>query len=272
MQAINHHDIHQALQQTDPDSKINHIRQLYRRAQRHGIQPRPLSCDPRQAGRPDCPPLLAPQKLNKRGFHTQEGYAAMLHAVCHIEFNAINLALDAACRFHTLPTAFTLDWLKVAVEEARHFTLMRQRLRAHGFDYGDFPAHNGLWQMADQTAYDPLLRMALVPRVLEARGLDVTPAIREKVRQKGDRHTASVLDIIYRDEIGHVRIGNHWYDYLCRQRGLEPIALFRTLLQRHDLFIFRGGINYNARQQAGFSHFELALLEQFEHDRQQAFR
>ena len=162
------------------------------------------------------------------------------HAIAHIEFNAINLALDAAYRFRSLPREFTGDWLGVAKEECDHFLLMRERLREHGFDYGDFPAHAHLWDMARQTAYDPLLRMALVPRVLEARGLDVTPAIRAKVAQRGDTATCEVLDIIYRDEVGHVRIGNRWYHHLCQERQLEPMALFRRLLQQHDMFVFRG--------------------------------
>lgn len=141
---------------------------------------------------------------------------------------------------------------------------MLARLQAHGYAYGDFEAHNHLWDMAYKTAYDPLLRMALVPRVLEARGLDVTPAIRAKVEQKGDLETCAVLDIIYHDEVGHVQIGNRWYQYLCAERGLEPISLFRTLISRYDLFIFRGYVNIEARERAGFSRFELDMLEDFE--------
>ena len=141
---------------------------------------------------------------------------------------------------------------------------MRERLRAFSFDYGDFEAHNHLWDMAYKTAYDPLLRMALVPRVLEARGLDVTPGIRAKVEQRGDSETCGVLDIIYRDEVGHVAIGNHWYQHLCRERGLEPVALFRSLIARYDMFIFRGYVNIEAREKAGFSRFELDMLEDFE--------
>ena len=118
--------------------------------------------------------------------------------------------------------------------------------------------------MAYKTAYDPLLRMALVPRVLEARGLDVTPAIRAKVAQRGDAETCAVLDIIYHDEVGHVRFGNHWYQHLCRERNLDPQELFRRLLRRYDMFIFRGHVNLEAREQAGFSAFELAMLEHFE--------
>ena len=216
------------------------------------------------AGRPEKPILVAVNQVEKRKLTTPEGYAAMLHAICHIEFNAINLALDAAYRFRTLPEQFTADWLRVAKEEAEHFTLMRARLLAHHFDYGDFSAHGHLWDMAYKTAFDSLLRMALVPRVLEARGLDVTPAIRAKVEQRGDLATCEVLDIIYRDEVGHVQIGNHWYRYLCEQRGLEPMALFRELLRRYDMFIFRGYVNLEARERAGFSSFEMQMLENFE--------
>jgi len=208
--------------------------------------------------------LVAPSQLTPRKMNTTEGYAAMLHAIAHIEFNAINLALDAAYRFRTLPFQFVRDWVRVAKEEVYHFRLMRERLRTFGFDYGDFEAHNHLWDMAYKTAYDPLLRMALVPRVLEARGLDVTPGIRAKVEQRGDSETCGVLDIIYRDEVGHVAIGNHWYQHLCRERGLEPVALFRSLIARYDMFIFRGYVNIEAREKAGFSRFELDMLEDFE--------
>lgn len=224
--------------------------------------------DFRFAGHPARPKLVPPSKVKSRKFSTEEGYAALLHAVCHIEFNAINLALDAAYRFRLMPEEFTRDWVRIAAEEAYHFQLMRQRLQAFGHDYGDFAAHNHLWDMAYKTAFDPLLRMALVPRVLEARGLDVTPGMRSKIAQKGDEHTCAVLDIIYREEVGHVQVGNYWYQYLCAQRVLEPQALFRRLLSRYDLFIFRGYVNIEAREQAGFSRFELEMLENFEQSRQ----
>ncbi|ASK28421.1 hypothetical protein BG910_02885 [Neisseria chenwenguii] len=220
--------------------------------------------DFRYAGRPARPRLVAPSEVTQRKMNTNEGYAAMLHAICHIEFNAVNLALDAAYRFRRLPPQFARDWIRVAEEEVYHFRLMRDRLRSFGYDYGDFEAHAHLWDMAYKTAYDPLLRMALVPRVLEARGLDVTPAIRAKVAQRGDLETCAVLDIIYRDEVGHVKIGNHWYQHLCRERGLEPVVLFRSLMARYDLFVFRGHVNIEARERAGFSRFELEMLEDFE--------
>lgn len=224
--------------------------------------------DFRLAGHPTKPELVPPSRVTNRKLTTIEGYAALLHAVCHIEFNAINLALDAAYRFRLLSEEFTRDWVRIAAEEAKHFQLMRQRLQATGYDYGDLSAHNHLWDMAYKTAFDPLLRMALVPRVLEARGLDVTPGIRKKIAQKGDDETCAVLDIIYREEVGHVRAGNYWYQYLCKQRGLEPLTLFRRLLSRYDLFIFRGYVNLEAREQAGFSSFELEMLENFEQNRQ----
>lgn len=268
MQAVSYADIEAALLSSEPEDKAARAMALYDRARAAGVEASvPLPHDLRRAGCPPRPELVPPEAVNTRKMTTPEGYAALLHSVCHIEFNAINLALDAAWRFRSLPPAFTLDWLQVASEEALHFRLMRQRLQAYGFDYGSFPAHGHLWEMADKTAYDPLLRMALVPRVLEARGLDVTPAIRTKIEQKGDAETCAVLDIIYRDEVGHVAVGNRWYAYLCAQRGLEPVALFRRLLQRYDLFIFRGHVNLEARQQAGFSEFELAMLESFERDR-----
>lgn len=223
-----------------------------------------------RAGQPTRPQLVDPKQVKPRKMSTPEGYAALLHAVAHIEFNAINLALDAAYRFRNISQQFTLDWLRIAAEEAKHFQLMRGRLQAHGFDYGDFEAHNHLWDMAYKTAYDPLLRMALVPRVLEARGLDVTPAMREKIAQKGDTATCDVLDIIYRDEVGHVKVGNDWYHYLCQQRGLDALGLFQQLIKRYDLFLFRGHLNIEARERAGFSEFELALLQDFQAAQQSA--
>lgn len=255
-----------ALSQTCPAEKCRLTETAFKGWQsgRYGALPDAAPLDFRRAGHPAKPVLVPPSAVAERKMTTPQGYAAMLHAICHIEFNAVNLALDAAYRFRTLPAAFTADWLTVAKEEAHHFSLMRARLQAHGYDYGDFEAHGHLWDMAYKTAFDPLLRMALVPRVLEARGLDVTPAIRAKVAQKGDEETCAVLDIIYRDEVGHVKTGNDWYMRLCEKRGLEPVSLFRRLLSRYDLFIFRGYVNTEARERAGFSRFELSMLENFE--------
>ena len=258
--------LERALLATCPDEKCALVQQLAMQlasaSEMERLAHAPL--DFRHAGRPAYPQLVPPSAVAQRKMHTTEGYAAMLHAICHIEFNAINLALDAAYRFRLLPDYFIRDWVRVAYEEAQHFALMRDRLRAYAYDYGSFEAHNHLWDMAYKTAFDPLLRMALVPRVLEARGLDVTPNIRAKVAQRGDDATCEVLDVIYRDEVEHVQIGNKWYQYLCQQRGLEPMALFRRLLSRYDMFIFRGYVNIEARERAGFSRFELDMLHDFE--------
>ena len=255
-----------ALLATDPTTKCDLTQQLQQAAlagELHWDFNTPV-LDFARAGQPDKPVLVDPKQVKPRKMATPEGYAALLHAVAHIEFNAINLALDAAYRFRHIAPEFQLDWLRVAAEEAQHFCLMRERLQAHGFDYGDFEAHNHLWDMAYKTAYDPLLRMALVPRVLEARGLDVTPAMRAKIEQKGDAATCAVLDIIYRDEVGHVKVGNDWYHCLCQQRGLDALSVFKQLIQRYDLFLFRGHLNIEARERAGFSAFELSLLQDFQ--------
>ena len=214
-----------------------------------------------EPGRPDKPVLVAPGDVPKRRLNTHEGLAALVHAVTHIEFNAINLAWDAVYRFRNLPRQFYADWIKVATEEAHHFRLLRQRLSALGSDYGDFPAHNGLWDMAVRTAFDPLVRMALVPRVLEARGLDVTPGMIARLRQAGDEETVAILEIILRDEIGHVAIGSHWFQYLCQQRGLDAAQTFHELLERYFPGQICGPFHYEARRQAGFSTVELEALE-----------
>ena len=255
-----------ALLATDPSTKCALTQSLQQAALADELQwDMDAPClDFARAGQPDKPLLVDPKQVKPRKMATSEGYAALLHAVAHIEFNAINLALDAAYRFRGIAPEFQLDWLRVAAEEAQHFCLMRERLQAHAFAYGDFEAHNHLWDMAYKTAYDPLLRMALVPRVLEARGLDVTPAMRAKIEQKGDTETCAVLDIIYRDEVGHVKVGNDWYHCLCQQRGLDALSVFKQLIQRYDLFLFRGHLNIEARERAGFSAFELSLLQDFQ--------
>ena len=223
-----------------------------------GNKPEPVE----EPGRPMKPVLVAPVDVPKRRLNTKEGLAALIHAITHIEFNAINLAWDAVYRFRDLPQAFYHDWITVAVEEAYHFQLLRERLHELGYDYGDFPAHNSLWDMAARTAFDPLVRMALVPRVLEARGLDVTPGIIARLRQAGDEKTVAVLEIILRDEIGHVAIGSHWFKYLCQRRGLDSEQTFHTLAGQYFSGQLSGPFHYESRQQAGFSTAELKALEQ----------
>jgi uncharacterized ferritin-like protein (DUF455 family) len=211
-------------------------------------------------GQPDQPALIPPQQVPRRRVETLAGRAALIHALAHIEFNAINLALDAAHRFAGMPPAYYADWLRVADEEALHFDLLNAHLATLGHTYGDFPAHNGLWEMALRTAHDPLVRMALVPRVLEARGLDATPLIVGKLKAAQDLRMVEILGVIERDEIGHVAIGSHWFEHLCGARGLEPVATFRRLLVEYDAPPLKPPFNLEARRQAGFSQPELDWL------------
>ncbi|EKZ96783.1 ferritin-like domain-containing protein [Cupriavidus metallidurans] len=213
-------------------------------------------------GRPARPELVPPQQVDRRrSLHTLAGRAVMIHALCHIEFNAINLALDAVWRFAGMPEAYYRDWLRVADEEALHFTLLADHLATLGATYGDYPAHNSLWEMTDRTSGDVLARMALVPRTLEARGLDASPPVRAKLAEVGDTAAAEIIDIILRDEVGHVAIGNHWYRWLCAQRGLDPISTYARLAEQYRAPKLRGPFNLDARRAAGFDEDELAWLE-----------
>jgi uncharacterized ferritin-like protein (DUF455 family) len=212
-------------------------------------------------GRPARPPLVPPSQLHQRKLASEQGRAALLHALAHIEFNAINLAWDAVYRFRDMPQDYYTDWLGVAADEARHFALLRERLRDLGYDYGDFPAHDGLWDMAVRTSHDILVRMALVPRVLEARGLDVTPSMISRLQQLGDMESARILDTILQDEIGHVAAGSRWFNHLCRERGLEPLETFRQLLDEFLPGRVRSPLNVEARTRAGFNDTELELLK-----------
>ena len=212
-------------------------------------------------GRPARPVLVSARDLPRRSMAGKEGRAALIHSLCHIEFNAINLGWDAVYRFEQMPRDFFTDWIKVAAEEAYHFTLLRDHLRDLGYDYGDFTAHNGLWEMAVKTDFDPLVRMALVPRVLEARGLDVTPGIMAKLSAAGDQAAVDILKIIQRDEIGHVEIGSRWFHLLCRERDLEPTETFAGLISQYMTGKLKGPFDKVARRQAGFSEAELNYLD-----------
>jgi uncharacterized ferritin-like protein (DUF455 family) len=213
-------------------------------------------------GRPSRLELVAPRDLPRRRLTSPSGRAALIHAVAHIEFNAINLAWDAVQRFRDLPTEFYADWIQVAAEEAHHFGLMQERLADLGHDYGNLPAHDGLWEMAQRTAQDPLARMALVPRVLEARGLDVTPGMIERLLAVGDQETAARLGIILRDEVGHVAAGSRWFRHLCATRGLDPRPTFFALLDAYLTGEVRGPLNLPDRRRGGFDEEELLLLSQ----------
>lgn len=212
-------------------------------------------------GRPARPQLVSPRDVPRRRLGTAEGRAALIHAVVHIEFNAINLALDHVYRFREFPLEFALGWIAVAAEEAHHFTLLRDHLRGLGYDYGDFTAHEGLWQMTFKTAHDPLARMALVPRTLEARGLDVTPGIQAKLEAAGDHAAARLLDVILADEVGHVALGDRWFRWLCQARGLVAEAEFLRLLVAYDAPRMVTPLNRAARRLAGFGEEELDALE-----------
>jgi uncharacterized ferritin-like protein (DUF455 family) len=212
-------------------------------------------------GRPPRPRLVAPGTLPMRSAFTREGRAALLHAVAHIEFNAINLALDAVWRFAGMPAAYYRDWLRVAAEEAHHFTLLAEHLATLGCRYGDFDAHDGLWAMVERTAGDVTARMALVPRTLEARGLDATPPMRAKLARAGDARAAEILDVILRDEVGHVAIGNRWYRWLCARDGLDPLAHYALLAATHKAPRPRPPFNVEARLAAGFDAAEIAALD-----------
>ena len=215
-------------------------------------------------GRPERPRLVHPRELPRRGFGTPAGRAAFVHAIAHIEFNAIDLAWDAVYRFRGLPDAFYADWVGVARDEARHFALLRERLQQLGHDYGDFDAHNGLWEMAEKTAHDGLARMALVPRVLEARGLDVTPGMIVKLRSLGDEATVAILEVILREEVAHVAAGSRWFRWYCERAGVDPAPRFRELLAEYARAVLYGPFNFDARSAAGFDEDELEALRQFD--------
>jgi uncharacterized ferritin-like protein (DUF455 family) len=223
----------------------------------------PAAClvDPgRLPGRMESPRLVDPRELPRRSMADARGRAASIHALAHIECNAINLSLDACWRFAGMPEQYYRDWLKVAAEEAYHFTLLSDHLKTLGFAYGDFPAHNGLWDMVEKTKGDVLARMALVPRTLEARGLDASPPMRAKLAQAGDQAAAEIVDIILRDEIGHVAIRNHWYRWLCEQRQFDHRSTYASLAIQYGAPTLHGPFNFEARRAAGFDEEELLAL------------
>lgn len=255
--------LYRALMEKDPARKIQETYAIYY-GLRDGLyyrEPTEILSVP-DAGRPAAPALVAPKEVPRRRLGTREGICAMLHAIAHIEFNAINLSLDAAYRFQQMPEAYYRDWIRVAKEEAYHFSLIAGRLEQLGSHYGAFTAHGGLWQACVDTEYDVMVRMALVPRVMEARGLDVTPLIQEKLRHHGETHTARLLDIIYRDEQGHVAIGSHWFKHCCAERNLPYRETFAELLSGYLKATIKGPFNVEARLQAGFDDLEIAMLEE----------
>jgi uncharacterized ferritin-like protein (DUF455 family) len=213
-------------------------------------------------GRPERPRLVPAVEVPQRSPFTPEGRAALLHAIAHIEHEAIGLALDAVWRFPGLPEKFYVDWMRVAAEEAKHYLMLAAHLATLGHAYGDFLAHDGLWTMTWKTREDFVARMALVPRTLEARGLDATPLIQDKLRRAGDLAAVGILDVILHEEVGHVAIGNHWYHWACAREGLDPVPHYRTLVRQYAAPRLRPPFNRPARLAAGFSEIELAWLEE----------
>ncbi len=250
-----------ALQLTDPDAKVRAVHSLDPSSPTVAVDadthwPEPAAVP----GRPQRPALIHPSQVPQRSPYTAAGLGALMHAVCHIEFNAINLALDAIWRFSGMPLAYYQDWWRVAHEEATHFVMVRDHLRSLGFDYGHFDAHDGLWAMCIETAADVTARMALVPRTLEARGLDATPLIQAKLRKVNTaqaQQAVAVLDVILRDEIGHVAVGNHWFHWLCQRQGLDPVEHDQSLQERHRAPRLKPPFNVQARRLAGFTEAEM---------------
>ena len=248
----------------NPHTQVQAVHALWRERERLTVETTAVMQAPgvQLPGRPAKPELKPPQHVPSRSVYTPQGLAGLVHSICHIEYNAIHLALDAIWRFADMSRDYYADWLRVASEEALHFSMLKAHLKTLGFAYGDFSAHNSLWELAEKTQGDLLARMALVPRTLEARGLDATPAVRAKLAQAGDTAAAEILDVILRDEVGHVAIGNRWFGYLCAQRELEPITIYAELALHYKAPVLRGPFNLDARRAAGFSEAELAAMMQ----------
>lgn len=246
-----------AIAAVDLDRKVALTRETYRLWNERILSLRsPLDPPaPLRPGRPEKPELISPGRMKKRSLHTSAGRIALLHAICHIELNAVDLALDIVARFadQPVPRSFFDGWLQVAFEEAKHFCMVRDRLRELGADYGDLPAHDGLWEAAHHTRNDLTARLAVVPLILEARGLDVTPSMRDKLRELGDEASAAIFDVIYNDEKGHVAVGAKWFRFLCARERKDPAAAFQALVRAN----FRGGLkapfNDLARAEAGLT-------------------
>lgn len=246
----------------DPDEKAALSREMAARwragdlREARDLREECLHMPPDRPARPAEPELLPPAKMPRRRGGALRNRIALLHAVAHIEFNAIDLAWDMVARFarfdgEPMPRAFLDDWVGVADDEARHFSMIRERLLALGADYGDLPAHDGLWQAAEATRHDALARLAVVPMVLEARGLDVTPAMIERLQGMGDAESAAALKVIYAEEISHVAAGERWFRYLCKRRGKDLQSHFHALVRENFAGLLKPPFNHDARLAAG---------------------
>lgn len=245
------------LNEGDPWQKAQKAREFRRGVLRGDA----VSCSAalERPARPNLPKLVSPRELRRRRLGSQEGRATLLHAIAHIELNAIDLAADMIARFADTPDVadrrndFINDWSSVCDDEARHFGLISDRLNELGFSYGDFPAHDGLWDAARKTSFDIAARLSIAPLVLEARGLDVTPGMIVKLDQAGDRKSAAVLEIIYEEEVGHVAIGMHWLQHVASHRGKDSLKLFRGMVREHFGGPVKPPFNHAARAKAGLS-------------------
>ena len=254
--------VKEALLINDPEQKAQYVNDIYIEllADKLPFIKHPHIDQISIPGRPENPELVHPSQVARRKLTSLQGRIALVHAICHIEFNAINLALDAAYRFQSMPRQYYEDWMRIATEEAKHFLLLSTRLRELGSCYGELNAHNGLWEMAIKTQTSVVERMALVPRVLEARGLDVTPGMIERLTAVDDFETVAILKIILREEIGHVEVGTRWFRYACEQKQLDSESTFIRLLNQYEVSVGVGPLHIDAREQAGFSERELKAL------------
>lgn len=256
-------DVFDCLMERDLDKKMQQLSQIQVNWSEDNFDFTPTTEIVRvpDAGRPDKPVLVSPRELPRRRLGSKEGHASLMHSIAHIEFNAINLALDALYRFQDMPFEYYRDWLGVAGEEAYHFQMVREHLQALGYEYGDMPAHDGLWMTTYETDHDVLVRMALVPRTLEARGLDVTPPMINKLRTIGDKRGVEILKILLHDEVGHVEVGSRWFRHLCAERNLNPFNEFQSIVKNYFHGDLRGPFNFEARKAAGFSDDEIEWLK-----------
>ena len=249
-----------ALAADDLNQKLNQVQAIYESFKSHQIKidaKADIKHTYHLPGAPPKPDIVAPRLVEKRSASTQHGKLIFIHALAHIEFSAINLALDIIWRFKNLPEQFYSDWLQIAYEEQAHFNLLNSYLKKFGLAYGSFNAHNSLWEMAERTSHDLIHRLALIPRTMEARGLDVTPPIIEKFKQQRDDDIAAILEIIYEEEIHHVSIGNIWYRWACDTQKLDPHETYKNLLATYDIELNYQKLNKEARYKAGFLKEEL---------------
>ena len=249
-----------ALAINDLNEKLNQVKVIYESFRSH-LMTIDSKADIQHTyhlpGAPLTPQIVAPRLVEKRSTSSEQGKLIFVHALAHIEFSAINLALDIIWRFKDLLDQFYSDWLQIAYEEHLHFNLLNDYLKKFDLSYGSFNAHNSLWEMADRTRHDLIHRLALIPRTMEARGLDVTPPIIEKFKQQKDDEIAAILQIIYEEEIHHVSIGNIWYRWACEAQKLDPHETYKNLLKTYDIELNYEKLNKEARYKAGFLKEEL---------------